>query len=581
MRFVLQRHLFVGLAVLFSLAGCTSSETSPSPSAHLSELVRESYDGDRAFQTVAFLDKHVRWPGNEGFDASIEHVAETLQAAGYVLESEATSADRMTYRVEQYPMNRAAWQPLGASVQFEGESAPFLAFESNRNMLATNSFSTQEGGVVAELVDGGNGSEEVLRKANVKGKMVLVEGQISRAFQRAVTGLGAAGVLAYSLPDYLQPEKNRHSIQFRSISVDADSKSWGIALSKNAFDTLKAALSDGPVSLRVSTSVRWVPDAIEQTVVADIRGAEKPDERFVFSAHVQEPGANDNASGVGAQAEMARVAAELVRTNKVNPKRSITFIWGDEIRSTGRYVSQDSVRRQGILWGMSLDMVGEDTEKTGGTFLIEKMPDPSAIWTRGDESHTEWGGRPLSKEDMTPHYFNDLVLNRALEQAATNGWVVKTNPYEGGSDHVPFLRANIPGLLLWHFTDQFYHTDRDRIEMVSPDELKNVGVTALVTAFVLTTANDTEAIGLVSEVESAAIHRLQREFDLGLLSISEGGSVEEETDILDTWTDWYDKALHSMTDIEVGGPSPELQGAIDTASEHVRAARASHTFPKS
>ena len=26
-----------------------------------------------------------------------------------------------------------------------------------------------------------------------------------------------------------------------------------------------------------------------------------------------------------------------------------------------------------------LDMVGEDTEKTGGTFLIEKMPDPSAV----------------------------------------------------------------------------------------------------------------------------------------------------------------------------------------------------------
>ena len=34
-------------------------------------------------------------------------------------------------------------------------------------------------------------------------------------------------------------------------------------------------------------------------------------------------------------------------------------------------------------------------EKTGGTFLIEKMPDPSAIWTRGNDKHTEWGGRKL------------------------------------------------------------------------------------------------------------------------------------------------------------------------------------------
>ena len=60
-----------------------------------------------------------------------------------------------------------------------------------------------------------------------------------------------------------------------------------------------------------------------------------------------------------------------------------------------------------------------------------------------------------------------------------------TNPYEGGSDHVPFLRADIPGILLWHFTDQFYHTDGDRIEMVSASTLENVGVCAAVSGMAL------------------------------------------------------------------------------------------------
>jgi aminopeptidase YwaD len=41
-------------------------------------------------------------------------------------------------------------------------------------------------------------------------------------------------------------------------------------------------------------------------------------------------------------------------------------------------------------------MVGENTDITGGTFLIEKMPDPSAVWTRGNDKHTEWGGRKMS-----------------------------------------------------------------------------------------------------------------------------------------------------------------------------------------
>ena len=91
-------------------------------------------------------------------------------------------------------------------------------------------------------------------------------------------------------------------------------------------------------------------------------------------------------------------------------------------------VASPGARAVGIRWGLSLDMVGEDTKKTGGTFLIEKMPDPSAIWTRGEDKHTEWGGSALTKEQMTPHYFNDLVLGRALEMAATNGWVVKSFP---------------------------------------------------------------------------------------------------------------------------------------------------------
>jgi len=195
-------------------------------------------------------------------------------------------------------------------------------------------------------------------------------------------------------------------------------------------------------------------------------------------------------------AEMARVTALLAQKKKVLPQRTITFLWGDEIVSTRRYIQDDSVRAKGIKWGLSLDMVGENTQKTGGTFLIEKMPDPSAIWTRGNDKHTEWGGGVLKESDLFPHYFNDLLLNRCLFEASKTGWVVRTNPFEGGSDHTPFLQAKIPGLLMWHFTDIFYHTDADRLDMVSPAEMKHVGKAALVTAYLLTTANSKTAVAL-------------------------------------------------------------------------------------
>jgi len=575
---------FPSAAALLCAAGLASSTldaqppasrlpaAAASPTAAIAGLVRPAYSGERAKETVAYLDQFVRWPGNRGFDASIAHIAERLEAAGYVRDDQMTSMAPLTYRIERYQMPQPAWEPLEATLSIEGEVTPVLRFTTNRNMLATNSFSTPAGGVRAELVDAGRGTPAELDRAGVRGKIVFVNANVGRVFDEAVTKRGALGVLGYSLPDYLQPEKNRTSIQFGRVARDTAAKAWGIALSYEARERVRAAIArgraSGPVRVHVSTQVAWTHNAVEQAVIAEVRGRSRAQERFVFSAHVQEPGANDNASGVGAQVEMARVAADLMKSGRIAPARTITMLWGLEISSTARYIQQDSVRAQGIKWGLSLDMVGEDTDKTGGTFLIEKMPDPSAIWTRGEDKHSEWGGRPLKKEDMTPHYFNDFVLGRALEQAATNGWVVKTNPFEGGSDHTPFLGAKIPGLLFWHFTDQFYHTDNDRLDMVSANELKNVGVTALVSAIALTSADAAMTTALVKEVTRAAVARLETEAALSADAMRAGGDAVRERDILRAWADWYRDALGTFRGTEVGGTSAGVE------SEIVRAQRA-------
>jgi hypothetical protein len=313
-------------------------------------------------------------------------------------------------------------------------------------------------------------------------------------------------------------------------------------------------------------------------VIAEVKGTVRPNERFVLSAHAQEPGANDNASGVGAQTEMARVLAVLSRNNSARPKRTITMIFGNEIAQTRNYLAADSARTREVMWGLSLDMVGEDTGKTGGTFLIEKMPDPSAVWTRGEEKHSEWGGSPLTKDRIVPHYFNDFLLARALDQASTNGWVVKTNPFEGGSDHTPFLTAKKPGVLFWHFTDRFYHTDGDVLEMVSPVTLKNVGVTALVSALTLTTADGAVARRLVEEVERAALARLVTEDALSQKALTDGKKKADEIEILQTWTDYYIGAIDAMRDIEVGGSSQQTIRAIEAAKGRVRAAGSAHVL---
>jgi len=498
----------IALAILSprcAVAQAASSASPPPAVSRLFDVVRSAYSGDRALSTVAFVEQRWRWPGNRGFEESIDHVADQLRAAGYVDEKAAKPADRLTFRIEQRPMSGPAWDPLDASLTIVGSPAPLLRWATNRNMLAVNSSSTPEGGVEAEVVSVGKGDEGAFDRVSLAGKIVFGEMPVGRLSNEALKR-GAIGVLAYAMPAYTQPETHRTSIQFSSISVDTGAKTWGLLLSYDAREALRRALAAGPVRVRVMTRSRFSP-SVERTVIADVHGSAKPNERFVLSAHVQEPGANDNASGVGAQVEMARVVASLVQAGTVDPRRSITFIWGNEIQATSRYLA-DASRAQTVKWGLSLDMVCEDSEKTGGTFLIEKMPDPSAVWTRGDDHHTEWGGSPLTVEQLQPHFFNDFVLRRCLDQAAVTGWVVRTNPFEGGSDHVPFLDAHKPGVLFWHFTDVYYHTDGDRLPNVSARELANVGVSALVSALTLASADGATARALVAELERAAVARL-------------------------------------------------------------------------
>lgn len=526
--------------------------------------IRKEFSAENTHTTTAFVEQRWRLAGNKGFDESIYYVEKILKDAGYKKEVNGEADGPLTYRIETRKMKRPTWEPVDASLSFEGEAMPFLKFSTNRNMIATYSASTPAEGVTAEVVDVGKGRKEDFADKDLKGKIVLAETGAYQLYRQAIEK-GAVGVLAYSLPKYTQPEKNVNSIQFQSIAyADSVNQKWAIMLSYQAKEKLKAALAKGPARVTVKVETK-IYKADELTLVANARGTIKPDERFVYSAHVQEPGANDNATGVATLAEMARTTAMLIQQKKFVPQRTITFLWGDEIVSTDRYIKDDKTRAAGIKWGLSLDMVGEDVSKTGGSFLIEKMPDPSAIWTRGKEKHTEWGGSVLKESQMVPHYFNDFLLNRCLQQAKVTGWVVNTNPFEGGSDHTPFLEAKIPGLLMWHFTDVFYHTDGDRLDMTSAEEMKNVGVSALATAYVLASADEAVTLTLIDEIRKNAIDRLEVEFALSKEAVAKGGKVADEQHILEVWTSYYTGALDKMTEIPVKGTNKKIDTKIAAA----------------
>jgi aminopeptidase YwaD len=563
------KHFFFLLVFLVGF-GCITAQENRIDSYY--SLLRNSFVAGNAYKTVSYVEQRWRIAGNTGFNESIYYVEKILQEAGFKKEIKGEAEGPLTYRIETRKMSKPTWEPVDARLSLVGDETPLLQFATNRNMLAINAASTTAEGTTAAVIDVGKGREKDFEGKNVKGKIVFGEAPIAGLYHTAINK-GAIAVLAYSIPDYNQPEKYINTIQFQAIPYqDSVSQQWGILLSYAAKEKLKAALAKGSVQVnaKIVSKIYW---SDELTIVANARGASKPNERFVFSAHVQEPGANDNATGVGTLAEMARTTAALIVSKKFTPQRTITFLWGDEIISTGRYIKDDSIRAKGIKWGLSLDMVGEDVSKASGSFLIEKMPDPSAIWTRGKDKHTEWGGSVLKESDMFPHYFNDFLLNRCRQQARGTDWVVNTNPFEGGSDHTPFLQAKIPGLLMWHFTDIFYHTDADRLDMVSAPEMKNVGVSALAAAFTLTAANEKTSLQLVEEVTNNALERLQTEYKLGKTAIEKGSTIDKEQHIINVWAGWYKIALGKMTDIHVQGVTKKIKEKIVAAQKKVEMKR--------
>jgi hypothetical protein len=302
----------------------------------------------------------------------------------------------------------------------------------------------------------------------------------------------------------------------------------------------------------------------------------KPDERVVLAAHVQEPGANDNASGCATQVELARALLAAVRDRKIPaPGRTITFLWGDEIRVSRQWMLDHPAEARQVRFMLSLDMTGEDVAKTGGPFLIEKAPDPTAVWRRPSDPNTEWGASRARAESLRGTLLNDLFLAICQLRAKRNGWDVRTNPYEGGSDHSVFLSAGVPAVLAWHFPDRFYHTSLDRPDMTSPGEMANVGVSTAAAALLLASATPRDAADVVRLLEHAAAQRraLEQRQGAALVRAAHDRAAAEgvETALAAAWRKWYVEAVRSVADLPPAGAAQDLVSRIDKATARIGA----------
>ena len=474
-------------------------------------------DTTAAMDVVTFMAPRWRLAGNPAYDASIDFIRQRLAQAG------------LTPRVDEYQNSGRGWEQVRGTLSIAQEAV--LSREQDRVALCINSFSTAAGGVTLPLIDVGAGAVSDFDGKNVKGAVVLGNAGVGQLWTRAVRDRGAAGVISTDVARYTRPESTPDVLQWGSIPYDESRRSFGFKATPRAAARLREALAGGPLGVRVDIETNF-HDGPNRTLIAEIAGS--TDERVVLAAHVQEPGANDNASGSGTLLAVAAALHQAITSGSLaRPRRTITFLWLDEIRGSEQWLKQNAARA--VVAMMSLDMTGQDTAKTGGTFLIEKMPDPSAIYPRPSDPHSEWGAGEVDKALVKGHLLNDFHLAVALRRARETGWVVRTNPYEGGSDHTVFTRAGVPALLNWHFTDRYYHTNLDTADKTSPATMGHVATAVATSALFLASADASDA---------AALTKLVNEAERARMATEEKNGASGE--IVSAWKKWYDEARASV-----------------------------------
>jgi len=501
------------------------------------------FDEAAAMGTVEFASGYWRLAGNSGYDATIDRVhARLTPSSSTWIETADGPSPGWDHTVGTLSLLRAGQAPLAV-----------LSRERERLALAINSYSTN-GPVEAPLVDVGRGQAADFEGKDVKGAVVIGDADLGGLFRQAVVQRGAIGVISTSIAGYIANEPD--ILQWGSIPRDAERKAFGFKASRRANETLRAALKAGPQRVRVEV-VSTFAEKPERTLVHEIRGSTLPDERIVIAAHVQEPGANDNASGVATLQELARSLTVGVESGAIpRPARTITFLWLNEISGSRAWLQRNAAKVPSVKYMFSMDMTGEDITKTGGSFLVERWPDPGAIWTRSWDPNSEWGRGNVRKDSLKGDLINDLHLAVCERVALKTGWVVKTNPYEGGSDHTVFGTAGIPSLLNWHFTDRYYHSNMDTADKTSAAEMRNVGVAVATTAWLLASSDEAMSLEVAELVARAGRARIAVE-------LRDGQALPEHADALAAWRTWSAEAVRSVSRLITSPPSSRLTERLE------------------
>ncbi len=250
-------------------------------------------------------------------------------------------------------------------------------------------------------------------------------------------------------------------------------------------------------------------------------------------------GVNDNMSGCVIQLEILRALTKLIANGVLpQPRRTIYFIWPNEISGTYEFIKQNSQLVDNWSVNINMDMVGESLRKNNSWFTMSECPNYLPSYLDG-----------LAKSIMNYVWrTNDIVYLRDVPRGRPGGQYFPIPMMEkngtidafrffihiatGGSDHICFNNSSVavPGIEFFAWPDQWYHADTDTPDKSDPTQMKRVAFIGAACAYAAAYCTDEVLPGLLDAATEFGYQRIaEREHVKALHYV--GDATKENLDV--------------------------------------------------
>ncbi len=325
---------------------------------------------------------------------------------------------------------------------------------------------TPAGGIEADVVDIGDGSEEAFARAgaSVRGAIVLVHSEVGHAWPDLFNDyLRAPGIIDRALGAgaraILWMGTHEQGVLYRhqnTLNGELDRIPQAVVAREDAQRLARFRTAGQRVRVRLELPNLIGGPAEQENVVAEIRGREKPDEFVVLGAHLDSWELGTGALDNGCNAALVIEAARVIAATGMRPRRSIRFVLfsGEE---------------QGMLGSLAYARAHRaEMDRAMAAVIFDEGIGRVTGYSLGGRKDAEAGVRevlkPLEAWGVNAHTMDAFV----------------------GTDNMDFLLEGVPTLVANQEEANYlpnYHASTDTLDKVDMRELKLHTALAAVTVF--------------------------------------------------------------------------------------------------